>query len=592
MTPFRRLLRLTSPFATRIGVAVLMGAATVGSSIGLMATGAYLLSAAALRPSIAELGVAIVGVRFFGLARGVFRYLERIASHSVNLRLLTALRLWFYQAIEPLAPAGLVSARSGDLLARAVADIETLQDFYVRVLAPPGVAIVVLLGTSAFLGSVHPLLVLTLVGFALLGGALLPLAVLRLSRKPGAAAVAQRAALNAEVVDNLQGLADLVAFGAVETRLDRVRLASDSLAAAQRRLLWIQAAQSSASGLVAHLAMWTVLAVGVSQVQAGRVDGVVLAALALGTLAAFEAVIPLPLAAQSLEAALPAARRIFDLADQEPAVREPSRPGTIAESRATPSLEVHGLRFAYVPGDAPVLQGLELEVPAGKRLALVGPSGAGKTTLANLILRFWDYSQGEIRLDGIDIRSLSSEETRSRIAVIAQGTYLFNASLQENLLLANPEASRAAMEGALRGAQLDRLVATLPDGLATRIGERGLSLSAGERQRLAIARALLRPAGFLLLDEPTANLDPVTEQRVLEALLPATHGRTTLWITHRLVGLESVDGILVMERGRIIERGSHAELVQLGGLYASMWKLQNRAWDALSPLPAAGIQSA
>jgi ATP-binding cassette subfamily C protein CydC len=235
------------------------------------------------------------------------------------------------------------------------------------------------------------------------------------------------------------------------------------------------------------------------------------------------------------------------------------------------------LRFAYAPGERPALDGLSFDLPAGRRVALVGPSGAGKTTLLNLLLGFWPYAHGQVWLNGVELRASGPEAARRLLAVMPQSPYLFDATLRDNLRLARPTAEDAQLAEALAQAQLADFVAALPGGLDTRVGEHGLRLSGGERQRLALARALLQPGPLLVLDEPTANLDPLTERAVLAALLAASAGRSTLLITHRLVGLEAMDEILVLDHGRLVERGTHAGLLAAGGLYARLWTLQNRA---------------
>jgi ABC-type multidrug transport system fused ATPase/permease subunit len=238
---------------------------------------------------------------------------------------------------------------------------------------------------------------------------------------------------------------------------------------------------------------------------------------------------------------------------------------------------VQHLHFAYGPDATPALNDISFDLQPGGLVAVVGPSGAGKSTLLRLLVRFWEYTEGRILLDGQDIRAHRAEDVRRRIAVVSQHTHLFNGSIRENLLLARPAALEGELHQAAEQAQLHEFVQSLPQGYDTWIGEQGLRLSSGQRQRLAIARAILKDAPILLLDEPTANLDTLTEQDLVTALLPLVAGRTVLLISHRLVGLvESADEILVLRSGRIVERGRHQDLVQMGGLYRRMWDLQNQ----------------
>jgi ATP-binding cassette subfamily C protein CydCD len=579
----RRLLGFLRPYNSWVALAVLAGFATIVSSIGLMTTAAYIISAAALHPSIADLQVAIVGVRFFGIARGLFRYLERYVSHQVTFRLLARLRGWFYAALEPLAPARLMRYHSGDLLARILDDIQTLESFYVRVVAPPLVAALVGLVTCLFLARFSVRLALALLALLALSGVGIPLLARRLGRQPGQQAILQRAALSAALVDGIQGMADILANGRAQDQQARVENLSRALANAQRGMATLSGLQSALSSLSAGLGMWIVLVLAIPLVHSGQVRGIALAVIVLAALTSFEATQPLPLAAQFLESNLQAARRLFELVDVKPEVIDPPMP--LALPTATSSqgfdLAIHHLSFRYPTYSSEVsgrisyaLHDLSFRLPPGAHLAIVGPSGAGKTTLVHLLLRLWDYHEGEILLAGQDLHRFRASDLRSRISVVSQNTDLFNASLRDNLLIARPEASQEQINAALEAAQLLNFVRSLPQGCDTWVGEQGLRLSGGERQRLAIARALLRDTSLLILDEATANLDPITEQQVLQAIHRLMGRRTSLTITHQLAGLENMDEILVLNHGECVERGTHAELLASSSLYRQMWELQ------------------
>ena len=574
---FWRLLTLAAPFAWRMVLAALLGFATIGSSIGLLSTSGYLIAKAALRPSIADLQLAIVGVRFFGIARGGLRYLERLVSHDVTFRLLARLRVWFYDALEPLAPARLMQYRSGDLLARIVADIETLENLYLRVLAPPVVALLVASLAALLMGAFDARLVLALLVFLLLAGAGLPLLTQGLGRRTARRLVGIRAELNGLLVDGIQGVADLLASGAEERHLRRVERLSLDLAGLQRRMACIGGLEGALGGLLMNLATLAVLAVAIPLVSTAELDGVYLAALVLIVISSFEAVLPLPRAFQYLNSSLEAGRRLFEIVDTDPAVVDPAYAADKPADRpAEFGLQVQDLRFSYPPDGPPVLGGISFDLAPGRLVAVVGPSGAGKSTLANLLLRFWDYRHGQILLDGQELREYDQETTRSLMAVVSQHTHLFNASIRGNLLLVRPGAAEAEVIRAAEQAEIHEFIQSLPQGYDTWIGEQGLRLSGGQRQRLAIARAILKDAPILILDEPAANLDALTEREVVGSLRAVAAGRATLLITHRLVGLEAADEILVLRAGRIVERGRHQDLMQMGGLYRRMWDLQSQ----------------
>ena len=559
-----------------VALSVLLGALNIGANVALMGSSAWLIAAAALHPSIAELEVAIVGVRFFGITRAVFRYLERLVSHNVTFRLLARLRVWFYEKIEPLAPARLMEYRAGDLLSRVIADVNMLENLYVRVIAPPLTAIVVAFFVSLFLASFDARLGCALFGFMLGLGLLLPLLAQRLSRAPGTNLVTCRAELQARLVDGIQGLPDILTFGRAADQQHAIDNSSRAVGHAQRKLALVTGINSGMSVLLTNMGMWTILALAIPLVSAGKIEGVTLGALSLITLASFEAVTPLPLAAQMWESTRASAKRLFEIVDAEPAVSD-QLPVTSDQSQITNyDQRITNLSFTYPTRQTPALREISFDLQAGKSLAIVGPSGAGKSTLINLLLRFWEYSQGEIELGGHSLHSYTQDQVRQKIAVVSQSSYFFNASILQNLKLARSTATRLEVEEAMRKAQIHELVASMSKGCDTLIGEQGVRLSGGERQRLAIARAILKDAPILILDEPTANLDPLTEQQVLNTLFETMQGKTTLLITHRLIGLEHFNEILVMNHGRIIERGTHADLLAGDTLYRRLWDLQNR----------------
>jgi len=564
---FKRLVSFLRQPWRMVLLAVSLGWATTVSWMALISTSAYLISFAALQPSIAELQVAIVGVRFFGIARAGLRYLERLVSHTVTFRLLARLRTWLYERIEPQAPAGLTSQRSGDLLSTIVADIETLQEFYVRIVAPPVVALLSSVGVLWFFGRWSGWFAVIILGFQLLAGVAVPLAVRRLGSRPGTQIGLSRAAQANMIVDGLQGSAEVLAFnlsGRMQAELDKL-VAAEARAESRQNL--VLGGHAAVVGLSVNLMSVILLGVAIPMVSNGSLDGRLLAVVVLGAIASFESILPLPQAFQNLEESLQAGKRIFELADRPPLVTET---GADPERTSEPHLLIKKLTFAYRQVEKPVLTDLDLDLPAGKKVAILGPSGSGKSTIANLLLRFWDYRQGEILWSGANLRTLDAAQIRAQISYLPQNPFVFNTTITENILLGRPNASWDEIIAAARAVDLDDFIQSLPQKYDTLAGEFGILLSGGQRQRLALARAFVRDAPVYLLDEPTANLDPVTANEITRSVLAQVAGKSLIWISHRLTGLESMDEIIILREGRVIERGTHAELVSRKTYYSRL----------------------
>jgi len=577
--PLVRMARLAAPVWQWIALSVLLGFMTVISSMGLMGAAAFIIASAAFHPPLVDLQLAIVGVRFFGIARAVSRYGERLASHETTFRLLAKIRVWFYSALEPLAPARLLRLRSGDVLARAVTDVEELESLFVRVLAPPLVAVTVTLATAVFIGWFDPRLALLTVSCMTVVGLVLPILTRIASRAPGRRLAAARRTLTLEIVDGTQGMAELTAAGRASDRLGRMHRASAELARAEIDAATIGGFESGFTTLVSHLAVWGLILAAIPAIASGRLDGITVAVLSLVVMAAFEAVQPIAASAQGMERQSVSAHRLWEILDASPAVSDPTRPKALGRPSTPPGLAVDGVRFAYAPGDALALNRVTVRIQPGSRVAVVGPSGAGKSTLVHLLLRFWDPDEGVLRIDGHDLRDLTQDELRQTFGVVSQRTDLLAGTLAEALRIACPEADDHQLWAALDTARLAEAVSQLPDGLETWIGEHGLLLSEGQRQRLAIARTVLADPPVLVLDEPTANLDTVTASEVMASLIGLMHDRTALLITHRLADAARMDEIVVLDRGRMVEHGRHDELLARGGLYHRMWTIQRQTLD-------------
>jgi ATP-binding cassette subfamily C protein CydC len=546
-----RLLGLLSSNRRWLAAGAVLGFLAIAANVALVATSAYLVSKAATVTNVAELALAITAVRVLAIGRAAFRYLERYTTHLATLRILADLRVWFFAAIEPLAPARLATHRSGDLLARISADVDTLEDFAVRVVLPPIVAAMAAAFACLLLAAFDPRLALVLLVFLGLTGVVLPLLTRRLSRGTSAAIVARRGEVSALAVDQVEGQADLAALDQAEDHRSRLLAEGADLDRLAARLAAVRGLGGALAVAAAGLCAIVVLGLAVSLVVGGGVEAVFLALLPLAAIAAFEAVQPLPLSLQLLGSSEAAAGRLFDLVDAPPAVTDPRTPAPATSPAFPPSIELRGLTFAYEPGGRTVLEAIDLAVAAGSTVAIMGPSGSGKSTLVNLLLRFHEYGEGEIRLGGCEVRELRADDVRRLLGVVAQRVDLFDSTIRDNLALADPDVSDESIEAACRMAQLHDVVAALPDGYQTRIGADGHRLSGGERRRLAIARAIIKDAPVLILDEATADLDALTEARLVAALRPFMAGRTTLVISHRPALVNVADVVVELRDGRL-----------------------------------------
>lgn len=566
--PVLRLLRLARPVLPRLAVSVVAGAAAAGSSIGLMAAAAWLISRAAQHPPVLHLTIAIVAVRAFGISRGVLRYAERLAGHDAALRVLAELRVRTYERLERLAPAGLAGQRGGDLVARFVGDVDAVLDVLVRVVLPYAVIALAGAASVALVGALLPAAGVVLAVGLVVVALGVPALQQALARRAERRVAPLRGELAAGTVDLLHGLPDLLAYDAAERQLAAVAATDTRLEAAASRSAGSVGVGAALVAAATGASVWAGLALGTPAVRAGALDAVLLAVVVLTPLAVFEATTGLPAAAAHYAAGRAALRRVFAMVDRPEPVPDPAAP---ADLPAPPyRLRVERTSARWSPDRPPALTDVDLDLSPGRRIAIVGPSGSGKSTLAALLVRFLDPVAGRLTLNGVDLRDLPGDQVRRVVGLMGDDARLFDSTIEENLRIGRRDADERALRAALRAARLLGWVDTLPRGLATPVGEHGARLSGGQRRRLALARALLADFPVLVLDEPTEHLDEPTAEALTADLFEATRGRTTLLITHRLHRLDQVDEIVVLDHGRVVQSGHHRELAAVPGPYREM----------------------
>ena len=529
-------------------VALSTGAAA--AAIALLGTSGYLISRAAQRPQILMLMVAIVAVRAFGIARAGLRYAERLSSHDLAFRQLARLRLAFYRSLWPLVPGGLVGGRSGDLLSRFVADVDSLQDLYPRVVIPAVVSLLVSAGAAGAAWIMLPgagVAVLASLAVALLVLPWLSAAAAGRSVRRQAPA---RAQLTSELVEGIDGAAELALAGCAREHVARLARSDACLARIARSDALAVAGAVVAGGVLSAAGILAVLLVGIPAVRTGALSGVLLAALVFVLLAAYDSVLALSGAGRGLRVCATVAGRLQELVDTSPAVVDPPDPHMPS---GCGELALRDVAFRYEAGQPYVLDHASMSIVPGEHVALTGASGAGKSTVAELIVRFADPLRGAVTLDGVDLRRLSQDQVRRAVTFCAQDCHVFNTTVRENLLLARRDADEQGLRRVLGAVGLDAWAAALPHGLDTLVGADGELLSGGQRRRIALARALLAPSRFVILDEPTAHLDPALARRVMRNILASCAGRGLLVITHELDVLDGFDRVLHMRRGTIQE---------------------------------------
>lgn len=548
---------------------MLLGLATLLSALSLLTLSGWFIAASA----VAGLTIARetfnymlpgAGVRGFSMARTAGRWGERVVSHNATFKLLADLRLFFFRKLTPLIPGRQANLRDADLLNRLVADVDAMDHVYLRLVSPLMIGVIGLLAITGFLAWFDLAIGLTL-GFILLALMFtLPVIFYRLGKTNGEALTYAKANYRVKLLDWIQGHAELLLFNAEERYREQAITEQDALLAAQRKM-------ASLTGLANAILMaatgWTLVLI--TWIAADGIGGAApdpfIAMVAFATMASFEMMMPVAGAFQYLGQTLTSARRLNEIIEATPDT--PFDPNG-HQAQVSGNIHIEGISYTYYGSDQPVLKNISLELKQGEKLALLGRTGCGKSTLLQLLTRNWDPQQGNISIDGVALPAWHEDSLRKAITVVSQRVDVFNGSLRENLVLAKQEGSDEEFKDALTKVGLETLLEG--KGLDTWLGEGGRQISGGERRRIGIARALLHDAPILLMDEPTEGLDRRTEQQIITLLIEHAKDKTVLFITHRLVGLDQMDQICLMDEGEIIERGKHDELLTAGGRYAEL----------------------
>lgn len=569
MKDLLRLLRLGRPARGAFVLGALLALVVVLANIALLGLAGWFIAAMA---AAGLAGVSMnyftpaAGIRAFAILRTAGRYVERLVNHDATFKLLSRLRVWVYARIAPLAPAVLTRYRKGDLLTRLVADVDALDNAWLRIFSPAAVALVAALALLIFLLFVFPpvawldLALLACIGIAL------PVITQRLGRRPAARAAKTNGELKAALSEDFAGLAELAVLDAASAHCRTSHAHNSQLARAQDRGLALEAAAGGVTVALTGTAIALTWLLVAPKASADHISPLIPPLLIFVVLSSTEAVESLPAAFRALGDTLAAARRVFSLSDETPAVIEAPDPVNRVHSHA---ITFENVDFSHADG-TPALRGVSFTVPEGAAVAIVGPSGGGKSTITQLLLRFHDIDAGAIRLGEVSLDAYALETLRTQFAWAAQSTRLFSTTIRENLRLAAPHATDETLWSSLDAVAFADEIRAFPEGLDRFVGAGGMALSAGQARRLALARAWLSPAPVLMLDEPTEGLDARNAQTMIERFVHQRDGRSLVWITHRIAGLEAMDEILVMDAGRIVERGTHAELLADGGFYRRM----------------------
>ena len=566
-TPFYRLFKITKTQIPILSAGILTDILKYVVTLYLGLLGVELLRLARSGEQSTVLIPIGILILLLAVMRGTFGYLSSYLCHVGAYRLLADLRVQFYQMIEPLAPAALMQRRTGDIVSVAGNNIETLELFFAHTISPLITAIIIPTIVFCALFLIHPVLA---GGYLLLTFliALLPRLALLLNEKRGERLREILGTINAFLIDSVQGMREILAFSQARTRYDQLMACNNQYQEKYSQYVRKNGIIAASFLLLLSGGLICMLLISSFLASAGKIDPLSIPIVILFTTAGFSSMANIVEISKQLSMTFAGATRLYELMELLPAVAEPEHQNT--PTIIEPSISVEGVSFRYGSDDPFVLNDISFTIPVGKTIAIVGMTGAGKTTISHLIMRFWDPTSGTIRMGGYDIRDIPLSKLREMAALVTQDIFLLNTSILENIRIGRADATDDEVMYAAKIARIHSFILSLPLGYDTLVGERGIRLSGGERQRIAIARAVLKSAPILILDEATSALDTCTELEIRDAILELSSGKTVLVIAHRLSTIIHADQILVLREGSIVESGTHTELLQMNGVYASL----------------------
>lgn len=551
-------------------LSIFMGVFTILANMGLISTSAVLLSKAALHPDVLDLMVLIVVVRFFGISRGVFRYLERILSHNTTLKMLSNMRRWFYKNFNENYTENSIKFKTGDIYSKIVNDIDILKDFYLRGFFPLIIAVLTGIITTIFISYFSIGLCIIYVAFYVFTGFISPVILFKLNNRFSEGIIKLKNDINLILLDALKGITEIQIYDLKNEFIEKFSKPNEELLKIQKKQNVVSTIAESINALTLSILVVITLVYTANMVESNELQGIYYSMLPLTIMTSFEALLPMNLVIYKFYDTYSSGENIFSIIDNNKDETKPLKKKTVENFNiSVKNLKVHD-------GENYIINDLSLELPYGKKLAIVGASGSGKSTLLKALLGFIKFDSGSIQFGNEDYSNFSNEDIIKAFSYVEQNPYTFNTTILENLLIANTDAENKEIQIALEKMQIMNLVQVLPDGINTLMGQYGYNLSGGEIKRLVIARALLKQSKIILLDEPTASLDIKIEKKVIEELHELIKEKSCVWVTHRLVSMDMMDEILVMDKGRVVERGKHKELISQKGLYYDLWILQKQ----------------